>query len=432
MQKVISKPIQVIRQYRRDAVIVEHTITEADKENVRRLKKESEIDISYNIEGKLTISTWGYIGTVEFSNFILNIVPSFGTITEIGWLYDFAYKVNPVRLPGTVKFTDEYNRPLEELVRSFVNECKKIFTVGLYKSYQIRDESIPTLKGKLILKQQIINQSKFNLKFHCEYDEFTSNNLENVIILDCLNTCQRITKNDDVKIDIRNMINHIGVEVESRKVDVQEFKKLRYTRLNQNYKDAHTVAKSIIKQRGLMNWSEARTSFIPPFFMQTWELFEQFVTKLFDKFYPLNIDRQEPITTWNILDAQGKNLTHKTMIPDIIVYKKSGAKNENVAFVADAKMKDDPAVGDSYQMAFYLRKYGLKKGYFLLPQENKMVHLIEMGNTWKTKMHETDMQDIEIQEMLFDVDGILDAIWNGREGEIKKRLLELIPPKDFA
>jgi len=194
MQKAIEKPIQVIRQYLRDPIVVEHTITEADKENVRRLKKEAEINLAYNEEHKLTISTWGYIGTVEFSNFILSIIPSFGTITNVGRLYDFAYKINPVRPSGTVKFTGEYNHPLEELVSSFVNECKKILTLGLYKSYQTRDESIPMLKGKLMLKQQMINQSRFNLKFHCEFDEFTPNNLENVIIFDCLNTCERITK----------------------------------------------------------------------------------------------------------------------------------------------------------------------------------------------------------------------------------------------
>jgi len=424
-------PTQVIRQYSSDAVVVEHKITEADKENVRRLKKEAEINIAYNVDGQLTISAWSYIGTVEFSNFILRVDPIFVNITNIGRLYDFAYKVNPVRPPGTVRFTGEYNHPLEELVRSFVNECKKILTVGLYKSYKTIDESIPTLKGKLLLKQQMINQSRFNLKFHCEYDEFTPNNLENVIILDCLNTCQRITKNETAQTDIRYLINRMGVEVESRNVDVQEFKKLKYTRMNQNYKDAHTVAKSIIMQRGLMNWNLMRTSFIQPLFMQTWELFEQLVTKLFDKYYPLSIDKQEPITTWKIADRQGKNATFRKMIPDIMVYKKSGVRNKNVAFIADAKMKDDPAIGDSYQMSFYLRKYGIKKGYFLMPQEYKMGHIIEMGNTWKTKMRDTDKQDIEIQEMLFDVDGILDAIWNGREDEIKQRLLELIPPKEF-
>lgn len=427
MQKVISKPIQIIRQYHRDAVIVEHTITEADKENVRRLKKESEIDISYNIEGKLTISTWSYIGTVEFSNFILDIVPSFGTITEIGWLYNFAYKVNPVRLPGTVKFTDEYNRPLEELVRSFVDECKKIFTVGLYKSYQIRDESIPILKGKLILKQQIINQSKFNLKFHCEYDEFTSNNLENMIILDCLKICQRITKDDIMKMDIHKMFNQMSVEVEIKNVELNDFKKLRYTRLNQHYRGAHIIAKSIIMQKGFMNWNQLRSSFIPSIFMQTWELFEQLVTKLFEEYYPLIAKGQEESTSWKKYDNLGNMAGRRKIKPDIIVYKKSGFRDENVAFIADAKLKDDPNSENFYQVSSYLNKFGIKKGYILMPQAKKMENIIEIAGTWKS-----EGQDLEIQEILFDVDGILEFISAGRDDEIEKRLLELIPLKDFT
>ena len=42
------------------------------------------------------------------------------------------------------------------------------------------------------------------------------------------------------------------------------------------------------------------------------------------------------------------------------------------------------------------------------------------------------MQEIEIKEILFDVDGILDAIWNKREDEIKQRLLEIIPTEEFT
>ena len=63
----------------------------------------------------------------------------------------------------------------------------------------------------------------------------------------------------------------------------------------------------------------------------------------------------------------------------------------------------------------------------MLPNSGKSEKLIDLGNTWKA-----ELQDIELQEMLFDVDGILDAVWNGRENEIKQRLHQLIPPKDFA
>ena len=425
MQEVILKPVVAITQYH-DPVIVDYHLTEADDEKIEQLKKEAEVNIYYNTKKHLMISAHHYIGSVEFSNFILRVDPSFVNISNIGRLYDFANEIDTVRPEGTIKFTDEYNHPLEFLVDSFVSECKKIMRAGIYKSYQTRDESITTLKGKLILKHQIINQSRFNLKFHCEYDEFTPNNLENVIMLDCLNTCQRITKNETAKTDIRRMINLIGVEVETKTVDVQDFKKLRYTRLNKNYKYVHTIAKSIIAQRGLMNWNEMRTSFIHPLFMKTWELFEQLVARLFDKYYELSISEQTETTSWREFDRE-TYLTSKMMKPDIIVYKKSGVRNEKVAFIADAKLKVDPGVGDFYQVSFYLRKYGIKKGYFLLPNSGKSEKLIDLGNTWKA-----ELQDIELQEMLFDVDGILDAVWNGREDEIKQRLRELIPPNQFA
>lgn len=69
--------------------------------------------------------------------------------------------------------------------------------------------------------------------------------------------------------------------------------------------------------------------------------------------------------------------------------------------------------------------------YFLLPQKTRGKSLIENGSTWNNKVDATDMQEIEIQELLFDVDGILNAVWNKREDEIRQRLLELIPLEEF-
>ena len=61
-----------------------------------------------------------------------------------------------------------------------------------------------------------------------------------------------------------------------------------------------------------------------------------------------------------------------------------------------------------------------------MPQSYKMKNLIEVDGTWKS-----EGQDLEIKEILFDVDGILDAKWTGREDEIKQRLLEVIPPEEY-
>lgn len=432
MQGADGIPEVVIRQYA-EATPVDYPLTQADDEKIDQLKT-AEIDIFRDTSGKLMISARHYFGSVEFEHFILRVDPSFVNITNIGRLIKYANEIEsidePVKTvmpPGTIKFADEYNHPLEDLVDSFVTQCKTIMKTGIYKSYQIRDESIPTLKGKLLLKHQIINLSKFNLKFHCEFDEFTSNNLENVIILDCLNTCQRITKNEKMKTDIRKMINQISVEVETRTVNVQDFKELRYNRLNKNYKGAHKVAQLIIMQRGLMHWNERKTSHIPSMFMRTWELFERFVTRLFEDHYTLPAKGQISSVSWKKYNQLERVVSTREIKPDIIVYKKSGIRDDQVAFIADAKLKDDPNSENFYQVSAYLNKYGIKKGYILMPQSSKMENFIELDGTWKS-----EGQDLEIQEILFDVDGILDAIWNGRDGEVKQNLLKLIPPKDFA
>ena len=98
---------------------------------------------------------------------------------------------------------------MELIIQLFTNQCKKLLQKGLAKSYQIHQETVPFLKGKLLLQQQIKNQSKFNLQFACEFDEFTENIVENQILLSTLNRCYHMTSNYHRKSTIQKIIRHM-------------------------------------------------------------------------------------------------------------------------------------------------------------------------------------------------------------------------------
>ena len=62
-------------------------------------------------------------------------------------------------------------------------KSEKLIKTGLAKSYVSIQENVPFLRGKLLLTRQIQNDISMNLKFGCEYDEYSSNIIENQIIL---------------------------------------------------------------------------------------------------------------------------------------------------------------------------------------------------------------------------------------------------------
>ena len=140
-----------------------------------------EIEIIQTKKG-LRIEAGRYIGSAEFSNFILTVNPKFTEIKNIGRLIDYAYDIKDEDIEDfEILFHELKNQPMEIIILLFIKQCKKIVQKGLVKSYKIHQEDIPFLKGRLLLQQQIKNQSKFNLQFSCEYDEFTSNIEENQI-----------------------------------------------------------------------------------------------------------------------------------------------------------------------------------------------------------------------------------------------------------
>ena len=87
---------------------------------------------------------------------------------------------------------------------------------------------------------------KFNMKFNCEYDEFTANNLENQIILHTLQKCQMLTRQPDTKKRARRLIHHIDKEVEDKHIFKDDFKRISYNRLNKHYQDPHESCKLIL------------------------------------------------------------------------------------------------------------------------------------------------------------------------------------------
>ena len=172
--------------------------------------------------------------------------------------------------------------PLDWLIMAFTQLCQRLIKRGLYKKYVADTYNVPYLKGKLLIKQQIQNTMKFNMKFSCEYDEFTANNLENQIILYTLKKCLIITDNSNLKTKILKLIHHITRQVEDQQISLSDFQKIHYTRLNKDYKNPLIIGKKILKNIGVLNLNEMKDKLIFSFFEKMPDLFEEFLAKLFE------------------------------------------------------------------------------------------------------------------------------------------------------
>jgi 5-methylcytosine-specific restriction endonuclease McrBC regulatory subunit McrC len=245
---------------------------------------------------------------------------------------------------------------------------------GLYKSYVLhQDTSMPCVRGKLLLVQQLQNDARLNAKFACEYDELEYNNLENQILLYCLYRCRDLTNFDSKKNEFNSMIQQMEQFVEYKKISMDHFKQLNYTRLNQYYEKTHDLCKIIIQNMGISDFYKQETSFVNSFFIDMNNIFEKFFFKLLAENYPLKSEKPKISLSWK--STLGKTKSNE---PDGFIYEKNGV---DVKYILDTKYKDSVSddgsnnikLEDLRQMLDYMSHQGKNEGYLIYPKTSKSI-----------------------------------------------------------
>ncbi len=409
-----GKPILQLKEYDKIHFIGNDLVLQKEEDVVcEQLEEEYKIQVSQTSKGIRVSADW-FVGAREFKNFILYVGPKFVKLENLGRMIDFSYDLEIDESDDEIRFNPGVDQPLEFVISSFVQTCGILIKKGLYRSYQIHNDDISFLKGKLLLKNQIQNDLKFNMKFNCEYDEFTSNNLENQIILYTLKMCKILTKFPQRKIRIQKLIHQIDSQIGEKQIVVNDFRKIQYTRLNSRYRKPHDLAKLIIKNIGIKNLKYQKTRFIVPFFVPMPKLFEKFLENLFFNYHPkdLLVKGQKRFQAWY---RDGKPQGDGGIKPDILLYK------DNLIFsIIDAKYMKDIKESQKYQIAFYLNYLEKTVGHAILPYEE-----IDDYDLSVPKLN------ITIKIKYVKIDSILDTLYskNKSKEEIKnemEKLLEII------
>lgn len=366
-----------LREYQKKSIDEYNVLmVEEDQDLQNELENKKILTIRSNDRlKKLEFNAESKIGVAQFTNFTVTINPKFTNIQNLVKLINYALDIDVDLIPESeVKFRNENNMLTEIIISSFLTHCHNLIMQGLYKSYVVhQDNSMPCLRGKLLLVQQLQNDSRLNAKFACEYDELEYNNLENQILLYCLYQCRDLTNFDIKKNEFNSMIQQMERFVEHKKITVDHFKQLNYTRLNQYYEKTHDLCKIIIQNMGISDFYKQETSFVNSFFIDMNKIFEQFFFKLIKEYYPLPSGRPKSSTSWT--STLGKTKFNE---PDGFIYDKSG---NGVKYILDTKYKDsvkDDGTDnikreDLRQMLDYMSHQGKNEGYLIYPKTSKSI-----------------------------------------------------------
>ena len=241
--------------------------------------------------GHLGLRTKKYVGTVVFNGEQLNIFPKvFRRWTSdyktdsldkdhlmdnlIRWL-DYCNKVWYRNISISTEFTDVKN--LKELfINLYLGYVRNALERGLYYKYIDETKDISNIKGKINLKDYIINKIPNGQadKFRCTYSNFEFDNMVNRIIKHTCKLLFNITDSANSKKNIHNILVKLN-EVSDYPCKPSDCDKIRLSRLHGNYRIIVSMSKMFLLNKTSNYTIDMNESFC--FLFPTDMLFEGFI-----------------------------------------------------------------------------------------------------------------------------------------------------------
>ncbi|MGC1930899.1 MAG: hypothetical protein WA667_18155 [Candidatus Nitrosopolaris sp.] len=113
------------------------------------------------------------------------------------YIYGFLCVSDPFRNEDFQYLSKEEETIFEYLVENFLKRIEKLCKRGISKNYYENEENLPFVRGKVLLRQNLLHNKLLKHRVFCSYSDFGSDNMENRLIK---YTLYYISKSDFLKI----------------------------------------------------------------------------------------------------------------------------------------------------------------------------------------------------------------------------------------
>ncbi len=346
--------------------------------------------------GQKNIRTKDYVGTIVYKGHQLNIFPKvFKEFKDdddrksldlqhlmhnlVKWI-EYTAKIDYpyISIAADMENTDD----LQELfVSLYVRYVKAALDRGLFFRYEEKTENLPTIRGRLDIKDYITKKyptGQFG-KFLCSYSTFEFDNLLNRVIKCTLKFVWNIATPSNQKI-IRNLLNKLG-EVSDQNCTPRDCDTIQLSKMQSKYKIILSMSKMFLLNKTTNYNLDTHDSFC--FMFPTDLLFEGFIggfiQSTFNEDAKVTLQASEVSLVDSIRLGDQEFAQAFVMRHDILIEHK-----EKGMFILDTKYKEvsrfegntdfrydlinDINSGDLYQVLTYAVSRGLDKVYLLYPQ----------------------------------------------------------------
>ena len=371
------EPIVLLEHKKKqDTKIKPDELKEIDYSILKKLDDENKIGVSWSRppESHLEITTNSHIGSInlEGPKVRINILPKIfengidWENTNIFLDYASGNKLDYFDNAKNFYLGSDKSTLLNRIHVDLIRKCKELMEQGLLKSYVIHAENSSSMRGKLLMQHQMLNDAMLRPKFFCEFDELEYDSIENRVILQALTIIERTSDNTDVRMKAMDLAQKLSGVVQKTTIPLPMRQRMMqsYSRQNLRYKNIHSKCEQVIQESGIDDIYKGNDSYIVPVFYDMNELFETFIQKIFLKYHK-GVQTQHSTKAW-----EGKgDLGPRRMKPDITIWEGEACKQ-----IIDVKYKiKNITSGDLYQLGFYMHEFGKNN-----PNEEPIPHAIAL------------------------------------------------------
>lgn len=306
-----------------------------------------------------------YVGVMQIGGLTLEILPKVDNRepnNKLLWQHILlnmlkACKHLPIDSISETNLKIKNHSILDAYFELFLSEVERLLKIGLIKKYRRTQANLNTLKGKLLIKQNLQRNIVHKEKLYCEHQVYDKNHLLHQILLKALQILKNLEHHT-----LKDKINRLLLEFQdfdTVSINKKQFESIIFDRKNQDYKKAIEIAKIII-----LNYSpslNAGNENMLTLLFDMNALWEEYIFRILNKHKPENttITFQNAKLFWE----------NKRIRPDIVI----STKNEH--FVIDTKWKitdnNNPADDDLKQMFVYNLHWNASKTMLLYPKTNQ-------------------------------------------------------------
>jgi 5-methylcytosine-specific restriction enzyme subunit McrC len=358
----VTRPPLILTEYARSAPL-ELTVTQRDA--LRDLVRGLTIEPVVGSTDTYTLTVGSSVGVVRVADLAIELRPKIG-IAPLLFLLSYQLDPKAWREPRAEMARDA--NLAEAIVPLFARAAQEALRPGLLHGYRPEEDTLMTIRGRVRMAEQMRARTGLPMPVEVRYDEFTPDILENRLLRTAIDVLGRLRlRNQDSRLTLGRLYLQLK-GVGNLSLDGRTVPEPAWTRLNERYRPAVSLARLIVTTSGLE--AQAHGEDASAFVVDMNAVFERFIR------VALREQLRLSATTFPA-GAHGHRLWLDTdrlvpLEPDLSWWVQGRG-----LFVGDCKYKrttDSVPNADVYQMLAYLTALNLPEGLLIYAASEDVPH----------------------------------------------------------